>query len=121
MSDIPTDEDWVNMEGSGLSAILKRVVGHWGHMCISFIYLVFLFALFIFHVSNPGFQLGGLIFWAVDIAFIDLKVAKSKKRKDDTPISDLGTRLTELKKTHAEKESQLKSDLDAERARADSA
>lgn len=29
MSDILTDEDWAQMEGSDLATLLKRVVGHW--------------------------------------------------------------------------------------------
>lgn len=35
MSEIPSDEDWVTMEESGLSAVLKRLTGHWGHVSIS--------------------------------------------------------------------------------------
>lgn len=32
MSEIPTDEDWTEMENSDLSSLLKRVVGHRDHV-----------------------------------------------------------------------------------------
>lgn len=34
MSEIPTDEDWTEMEESRLASIMKRIVGHWGHVHI---------------------------------------------------------------------------------------
>lgn len=34
MSEISSDEDWVNMEGSGLSFVLKKVVGNWGFVSL---------------------------------------------------------------------------------------
>lgn len=32
MSKIPNDEDWTSIEESGLSAVLKRLTGHWGYV-----------------------------------------------------------------------------------------
>lgn len=122
MSEIPTNEDWTDMEESGLASVLKRVAGHLGHVSFSFIFLVLFNTFFGFLIIDLGsFQLGGLFSGAVDIAYNDLKAVKSKKRKTDTQIAELNTKLTELKSTHAEQESELKSDLQAARTQDDEA
>ena len=38
MIDIPTDEEILEREASGLAAVQKKIVGHWGYVCLRSIF-----------------------------------------------------------------------------------
>lgn len=80
-----------------MASVRKRVIGHCDHVSFSFICLVLFTTFFVFLIVDLGyFQLGGIISEVVDIAYNDLKATKSEKRKADSRISELYTKLTEL-------------------------
>lgn len=124
MSEIPTDQDWTTMEEFGLSAVLKRLTGHWGHVS-SFISVspellhsfTCEFSLFLLTVIPGLFQVGGLISGAVDIAYRDIRNGKTEKKKVECRVKDLEIDLSELKGSIEKKDSGFKSDLEAETAR----
>lgn len=39
--DIHTDQDWIDMQEAWLSSVLKRIIGHWGHVRFPLFQLLF--------------------------------------------------------------------------------
>lgn len=62
MAEIPTDEDWEEMEEAGLSSVLKRAAGHWGRVSNLSKLLIFFCFTFLMFLSGL-FSVGWIHFW----------------------------------------------------------
>ncbi|KAL8126339.1 hypothetical protein AgCh_013581 [Apium graveolens] len=93
MSEIPADEEWEEMEGSGLAAALKKVTGHWG-------------------------QLGGVIAEVSDIAFNEIREGNKRIESEQARVTHLKDKLDEARESFRTVESELKEQVKSEKDRA---
>lgn len=52
------------------------------------------------------------------MGYNDIRVNKEEKKKAMARVTEMSTKVSELEKAHSKKESELETDLDAERTRA---